>query len=79
MVIYWWLWNSADVKATIARLSGLLLGVAGSVALRSVVESQLYGVKRFDPVVLSITPGESRRKLGDFPRWGTCGVWRRPA
>jgi predicted lysophospholipase L1 biosynthesis ABC-type transport system permease subunit len=33
--------------------AGLLLGVAGSVALRSVVAGQLYGVKPLDPVVMS--------------------------
>ncbi|MGA2197334.1 MAG: FtsX-like permease family protein, partial [Bryobacteraceae bacterium] len=33
--------------------AGLLVGVAGSVALRSVVASQLYGVKPLDPVVMS--------------------------
>ena len=32
---------------------GLLLGVAGSVALRSVVAGHLYGVKPLDPVVMS--------------------------
>jgi ABC-type antimicrobial peptide transport system permease subunit len=32
---------------------GLVLGVAGSVALRSVVAGQLYGVKPLDPVVMS--------------------------
>ena len=34
--------------------TGLLLGVAGSVALRSVVAGQLYGVKPLDPVVMSV-------------------------
>lgn len=34
--------------------AGLLLGVAGSVALRSVVAGQLYGVKPPDPVVMSV-------------------------
>ena len=33
--------------------AGLVLGVAGAAALRSVVAGQLYGVKPFDPVVLS--------------------------
>jgi putative ABC transport system permease protein len=33
--------------------AGLLLGVVGSVALRSVVAGQLYGVKPLDPVVMS--------------------------
>ena len=33
--------------------SGLVLGVAGSVALRSVVADQLYGVKPLDPLVIS--------------------------
>jgi putative ABC transport system permease protein len=33
--------------------AGLLLGVAGSVALQSVVAGQLYGVKPLDPVVMS--------------------------
>jgi hypothetical protein len=33
--------------------AGLLLGVAGSVALRSVVAGHLYGVKPLDPVVMS--------------------------
>ena len=33
--------------------AGLLLGVAGSVALRSVVAGQLYGVKPLDPMVMS--------------------------
>ena len=33
--------------------AGLLLGVAGSVALRSVIAGQLYGVKPLDPVVLA--------------------------
>jgi predicted permease len=33
--------------------AGLLLGVAGSVALRSLVAGQLYGVKPLDPVVIS--------------------------
>ena len=33
--------------------AGLLLGVTGSVALRSVVSGQLYGVKPLDPVVMS--------------------------
>ena len=33
--------------------AGLLLGVAGSVTLRSVVAAQLYGVKPLDPVVIS--------------------------
>ncbi len=33
--------------------AGLLLGAAGSVALRSVVAGQLYGVKPLDPVVMS--------------------------
>lgn len=33
--------------------AGLLLGVAGSMALRSVVAGQLYGVKPLDPVVMS--------------------------
>jgi len=33
--------------------AGLLLGLAGSAALRSVVAGQLYGVKPFDPVVMS--------------------------
>jgi putative ABC transport system permease protein len=33
--------------------TGLLLGVAGSVALRAVVAGQLYGVKPLDPVVMS--------------------------
>lgn len=33
--------------------SGLVLGVAGSVALRSVVAGQLYGVKPLDPLVIS--------------------------
>jgi predicted permease len=33
--------------------SGLLIGVAGSIALRSVVAGQLYGVKPLDPVVMS--------------------------
>jgi putative ABC transport system permease protein len=33
--------------------AGLLLGVGGSVALRSVVAGQLYGVKPLDPLVLS--------------------------
>jgi predicted permease len=33
---------------------GLTLGVAGSVALRSVVAGQLYGVKPLDPVVMSL-------------------------
>jgi len=33
--------------------AGLVLGAAGSVALRSVVAAQLYGVKPLDPVVLS--------------------------
>jgi predicted permease len=33
--------------------AGLILGVAGSVALRSVVAGQLYGVKPLDPMVLS--------------------------
>jgi ABC-type antimicrobial peptide transport system permease subunit len=32
--------------------AGLFLGVAGSVALRSVVAGQLYGVKPLDPVVM---------------------------
>ncbi len=34
-------------------VAGLALGVAGSVALRSVVAGQLYGVKPLDPVVMS--------------------------
>ena len=33
--------------------AGLILGVAGSVALRSVVAGQLYGVKPLDPAVIS--------------------------
>jgi ABC-type antimicrobial peptide transport system permease subunit len=33
--------------------AGLLVGAAGSVALRSVVAGQLYGVKPLDPVVMS--------------------------
>jgi ABC-type antimicrobial peptide transport system permease subunit len=33
--------------------AGLILGVAGSVALRSVVTGQLYGVKPLDPAVIS--------------------------
>jgi predicted permease len=33
--------------------AGLVIGVAGSVALRSVVAGQLYGVKPLDPVVMS--------------------------
>jgi putative ABC transport system permease protein len=33
--------------------AGLVLGVAGSVALRSVVAAQLYGVKPLDPLVMS--------------------------
>jgi len=33
--------------------AGLILGVAGSVALRSVVTGQLYGVKPLDPPVIS--------------------------
>ena len=33
--------------------TGLILGVGGSVALRSVVAGQLYGVKPLDPVVMS--------------------------
>ncbi|MGA3205526.1 MAG: ABC transporter permease [Bryobacteraceae bacterium] len=33
--------------------AGLILGVAGSVALRSVVAGQLYGVKPLDPAVMS--------------------------
>jgi predicted permease len=33
--------------------AGLLLGAAGSVALRSVIAGQLYGVKPLDPVVMS--------------------------
>jgi predicted permease len=33
--------------------AGLLLGVAGSVALRTVVAGQLYGVKPLDPIVMS--------------------------
>jgi putative ABC transport system permease protein len=33
--------------------AGLVLGVAGSVALRSVVAGQLYGVKPLDPIVMS--------------------------
>jgi len=33
--------------------AGLLLGVAGSVALRSVVAGHLYGVKPLDPLVMS--------------------------
>lgn len=33
--------------------AGLLLGVAGSMALRSVVAGQLYGVKPLNPVVMS--------------------------
>jgi predicted permease len=33
--------------------AGLVLGVAGSVALRSVVAGQLYGVKPLDPLVIS--------------------------
>jgi len=33
--------------------AGLLLGVAGSVALRSVVAGQLYGVQPLDPAVMS--------------------------
>ena len=33
--------------------AGLVLGVAGSVALRSVVAGQLYGVKPLDPLVMS--------------------------
>jgi putative ABC transport system permease protein len=32
---------------------GLLLGVAGAVALRGVVAGQLYGVKPLDPAVMS--------------------------
>ncbi len=35
------------------RGAGLLLGVAGSVALRSVVAGHLYGVKLLDPMVMS--------------------------
>ena len=34
--------------------AGLLLGAAGSVALRSVVAGQLYGVKPLDPMVMSM-------------------------
>lgn len=34
--------------------AGLLLGVGGSVALRSVVAGQLYGVKPLDPAVMSV-------------------------
>jgi ABC-type antimicrobial peptide transport system permease subunit len=34
-------------------VAGLLLGVAGSAALRSVVAGHLYGVKPLDPVVMS--------------------------
>lgn len=34
--------------------AGLLLGTAGSVALRSVVAGQLYGVKPLDPAVISV-------------------------
>lgn len=34
--------------------AGLILGVAGSVALRSVVAGQLYGVKPLDPAVMSV-------------------------
>jgi predicted permease len=34
--------------------AGLLLGGAGSVALRSVVAGQLYGVKPLDPVVMAL-------------------------
>ena len=33
--------------------AGLVLGVGGSVALRSVVAGQLYGVKPLDPLVMS--------------------------
>jgi ABC-type antimicrobial peptide transport system permease subunit len=33
--------------------AGLILGVGGSVALRSVVAGQLYGVKPLDPEVMS--------------------------
>jgi len=33
--------------------TGLILGVRGSVALRSVVAGQLYGVKPLDPAVMS--------------------------
>src|SRR3984957_2681354 len=33
--------------------AGLILGVAGSIALRSVVAGQLYGVKPLDPAVIS--------------------------
>ncbi|HUA63021.1 MAG TPA: ABC transporter permease [Verrucomicrobiae bacterium] len=33
--------------------AGLVLGIAGSAALRSVVAGQLYGVKPLDPVVMS--------------------------
>jgi len=34
-------------------LLGVLLGVAGSVALQSVVAGQFYGAKPLDPVVMS--------------------------
>jgi predicted permease len=34
-------------------VAGLLLGVAGSVALRSVIAGQLYGVKPLDPIVIA--------------------------
>jgi ABC-type antimicrobial peptide transport system permease subunit len=33
--------------------AGLLVGIAGSVALRSVVATQLYGVKPLDPLVMT--------------------------
>jgi ABC-type antimicrobial peptide transport system permease subunit len=49
---------SGVVKLVVAEAlwllsAGLLLGVAGSVGLRSVVAGHLYGVKPLDPTVMS--------------------------
>jgi putative ABC transport system permease protein len=43
-------------RGIILGLVGVLLGVAGSIALRRVVAGQLYGVSALDPGVLITVP-----------------------
>jgi ABC-type antimicrobial peptide transport system permease subunit len=36
--------------------TGIVLGIAGAIALRQVLASQLYGISAFDPWVLAVVP-----------------------
>jgi ABC-type antimicrobial peptide transport system permease subunit len=44
------------MRALLLGGTGIVLGIAGAIALRQVLASQLYGISAFDPWVLVVVP-----------------------